>query len=158
VVLLATTFLEFRVGADGLVKVHLPGSAAMPSTMADGGSADDMAQEAEQLPITREELDNSLAQMAAYIDDLVRTTRQEDRQTLLATLETRLNQRDVAMTQNMLGAVQTAFDELDAKHTREYATVLATLQDMQIQNATELQRMNSILAALLQPQGRPEEE
>jgi hypothetical protein len=148
VLVVAVSVLRFQVGPDGVMQVAFRGGeGAVPAVSM---MAADNAAEASG-PITRAEFEAGLTEMAGYIQRIVNDARQEDRTTILATLEQRLNERDLFLTEATLSAVQNAFNELDARHAAEFATVLTSLQDIQISTATELQRTNAILAALLQP-------
>lgn len=149
VLFVALSVLQFQVGPEGVLKVAFRGAGGTAVPAASTAQSDDAA--AASQPITREELTRGLAEMAGYIEQFVNNARREDRATMLAALEQRLGERDALLTETMLAAVQDAFDGLEQRYTTQFTTVLASLQDLQISTATELQRTNAILAALLQP-------
>ena len=148
VLVVAFSVLRFQVGPDGIMQVALRGAEGTPPAASMMAAEDASGVEG---PITRAEFEAGLTEMAGYIRRIVNDARQEDRAAILTTLEQRLNERDVLLTEATLSAVQGAFDELETRNATEFATVLTALQDIQITTAAELNRTNAILAALLQP-------
>jgi hypothetical protein len=149
VVVIAISVLRFQVGSDGVLEVGF-GRAAMeksPAITADGSAA---AEESEAIqPVSREEFVRGMEEMAAYIDELVRNTRVQDRQILLTTLEQQLNDRDASIRSTILTAVNDAYGQMDQVGQRlDWLT--AAYQDLYDITGTELQKTNAILAALLQ--------
>ncbi|MFO7769216.1 MAG: hypothetical protein R6W82_09735 [bacterium] len=149
VLALGITLLDVRVAPDGSVRVGLGGTDA----------AEGPAPGAEQtVPVTHQELQQGLAEMASYIEDLVRTTRAEDRRAVLAVLEQRFDQRDAALNSQLIQTVSTALDEMDARHQQSMDYFNGLLNDYQYMTMTELQRTNSILASLALPGADRERE
>jgi formate dehydrogenase maturation protein FdhE len=87
-------------------------------------------------PISRDELNSGLAEMAGYLEQLLSETRKEDRQIVMAALEERLNQRDALLSQTMIAAIDNAFSQLETRHTQEMAAVLGSIQDLRYLTAT----------------------
>jgi len=147
VLALSVNVLDVRVAPDGSVRVGLGG----------GETAEGPVPAAQQT-VTRQQLQQGLAEMATYIEDLVRTTRAEDRQAVLAALEGRLDQRDAALSNQLVQTVSAAFDEMDARQQQSIDYFNGLLNDYQYMTMTELQRTNSILASLAQPGAGRERE
>ena len=150
VLVVAFTVLRFQVGPDGVLKVGLGRNLETAAPTAALSEQDMDAMKAVQ-PISRDEFNSGLVEMAGYVERLFAETRREDRQIVMAALEERLNQRDALLSQTMIAAINNAFNELQMRHTQEIATVLGSIQDLQYLTAIELQKTNTILAAMLQP-------
>lgn len=153
VVVIAISVLRFQVGPDGVLEVGF-GRAAMeksPALTADGTAGSPTGDEAAR-PISREEFTLGMENMAAYINELVRNTRVQDRQVLMATLEQQLNERDAVITGTVLTALNNAFGQMD-QYGQRLEVLTAAFQDLYDITGTELQKTNAILAALLQQSG-----
>ncbi|MCK4771557.1 MAG: zf-HC2 domain-containing protein [Candidatus Latescibacteria bacterium] len=155
VIVIAISVLRFQVGPDGVLEVGF-GRAAMEKSPALTAIAEDTAggpaaSEAAR-PISREEFTRGMENMAAYINELVRNTRMQDRQVLMATLEQQLNERDAAITGTVLTALNNAFGQMD-QYGQRLDVLTAAFQDLYDITGTELQKTNAILAALLQQSG-----
>ena len=137
VLALSLIVLDVRVGPDGALRVGLG-----------DGTGQTASEQTAAVPVTHAELQQSLTEMASYIDELVRQPRAQDRRAILATLEQRLDQRDAGLTNQLIQTVSTAFDELDTRQQQNMDYLNGLLNDYQLMTMTELQRTNSILASL----------
>jgi hypothetical protein len=136
VLLLAVSapFLRFQVGGDG--SLHLAFGAS--SASAAGGTA----------LITRGDFDQGLAQTAEYLEALVRAAREQDRQALLGAVDQALMDEHASMGEQMIRAINSAFDEMDHRRRADLSVMLSSMNDLQVITGTELQRMNAMLASL----------
>ena len=149
------TVVRFRVGPDGVLQVGFGALRPATQQMADaGGAAKGMP---EVMPVSREEFQAGMLEMLGYLQQIVEERGREDRQTILAALDERLNERDVSLRGSILATVQGALDELDQRRIDDLTAIAATLENVQYITTTELQRTNTILSALVQ-QGLVREE
>lgn len=149
------TFVRFQVGPDGVLQVGFGALRPTTQQMADaGGAAKGMP---EVMPVSREEFQAGMLEMLGYLQQIVEERGREDRQTILAALDERLNERDVSLRGSILATVQGALDELDQRRIDDLTAIAATLENVQYITTTELQRTNTILSALVQ-QGLVREE
>ena len=150
VMVIAISVLRFQVGPDGVLEVGF-GSTAMEKSPAILSMSEETARDTEipPQPITREEFTRGMEEMAIYIDELVRNTRLQDRQVMMATLEQQLNERDAAITGSVLTAVNNAFGQMD-QYGQRLDILTAAYQELYDITGSELQKTNAILAALLQ--------
>ncbi len=150
VMVIAISVLRFQIGPDGVLEVGF-GSTAMEKSSTMLSVSEDTAGEPVESPqpITREEFTWGMEEMAAYIDGLVRSTRLQDRQVMMATLEQQLDERDAAITGSVLTAVNNAFTQMDL-YGQRLDILAAAYQELYDITGSELQKTNAILAALLQ--------
>jgi hypothetical protein len=150
VMVIAISLLRFQVGPDGVLEVGFRSTAMEKSPAMLTMSEDTTGDSAESpQPITREEFNRGLEEMATYIDELVRNTRLQDRQVMMATLQQQLDERDAAITGSVLTAVNEAFAQTD-QFGQRLDMLTAAYQDLYDITGSELQKTNAILAALLQ--------
>jgi hypothetical protein len=136
---LSAPFLRFQVGGDGSLRVALGGSSVPGS---EGPAL-----------VTREDLDQGLARTAEYLEALVRAAREQDRQAILAAVDQAVMDERASMGEQVIGAINSAFDEMDRRRRADLEVMLSSMNDLQVITGTELQRMNAVLASLtLTPQ------
>lgn len=134
VFLASAPFLRFQMGADGSLRLAfgLPSPSASPPPEL----------------VTRDDLDQSLAQTAQYLEALVRSGREQDRQEVLATVEQALSDQNAALGEQVGTAINSAFDEIDRRRRADLNVVLSSMNDLQVITQTELQQLNAMLASL----------
>ena len=142
------SLLRFEVSPEGILQVGFGKRDAAPvSTMAGGGPGS--ADQGDIVPVTRQELNDALENMAVLLDQLVQNTRAQERQFILAQLQDQLDTRDEYITNTLLTAVNTAFTDMDT-YTARLEVLTAAFDDLQYIVGSELQKTNMILASLLQ--------
>ena len=140
---LSASFLRFQVAPDGKLHVGVgasSASAAAPSAL-----------------VTRGDLDQGLAQTAAYLESMMRTAREQDRQALLGVVDQALRDQNASMGVQVSSAIDSAFDEIDRRRRSDLSVMLSSMNDLQVVTGTELQRMNAMLASLAPPPGAEQE-
>jgi hypothetical protein len=136
---LSVPFLHFQVGGDGSLRVAF----GSPSASGLEGPA----------LVTREDLHQGLAQTAEYLEALVSAAQEQDRQALLAAVDQAIMDEHVSMGEQVIGAINSAFDEMDRRRRADLGVMLSSMNDLQVITGTELERMNAVLASLtLTPQ------
>ena len=136
---LSVPFLRFQVKGDGSLRVAFGGLS--------GSSFEGPAL------VTREDLDQGLAQTAEYLEALVSAAQEQDRQALLAAVDQAIMDEHVSMGEQVIGAINSAFDEMDRRRRADLGVMLSSMNDLQVITGTELERMNAVLASLtLTPQ------
>ncbi len=139
----SATVLRFQVAPDGRLRVGFAGS---PAPVAAGAGF-----------VTRRDLDQGLAQTAEYLEALVRSAREQDRQALLGAVDEVLGDQNASMGEQVTRAIDSAFDELDRRRRADLGVLLSSMDDLQVITTTELQRINAILASLTPPSGADQE-
>lgn len=153
VAVVAFTVLRFQVGSDGVLQVGF-GKAATPQPsvlMAEDMSTGMEVVDASQ-PITRQEFNDGMVEMAGYLTELIQTTRAQDQQAVMVMLEERMEERDIALQEALMTAVNDAFTQMN-QYGQRIDLLTASFQDLYDITGTELQKTNAILAALLQQGG-----
>jgi hypothetical protein len=139
----SASFLRFQVGPDGELHVGMAASstpAAAPTAL-----------------VTRGDLDQGLAQTAAYLESMMRTAREQDRQALLGVVDQALRDQNASMGVQVSSAIDSAFDEIDRRRRSDLSVMLSSMNDLQVVTGTELQRMNAMLASLAPTPGAEQE-
>lgn len=146
VLVVGVSILRFEVSPEGVLQVGFGNRGATPATMAEGipGETDGAI-----VPVSREEFTSAMEDMARYLDELVQNTRAQDRQFILAQLQDQLDIRDEQVTNTVLTAMNTAFTDMDTYAAR-LEVLTAAFDDLQYIMGSELQKMNMILASLIQ--------
>lgn len=132
---LTLPFLRFQVGGDGTLHVGFHSSAV---ASARNGSA----------LVTKADLDEGLAQTAQYVEALMRSARQQDRQAMLAVVNQALDDQNTTVTRQVSNAIDSAFDEIDRRRQADMNVMLSSMSDLQAITGSELQRINAVLASL----------
>ncbi len=133
VLAVAASFLRVGVGSDGRLRVGFGASAASaaePSAL-----------------VTKGDLDRDLAQTVAYLQATMRTTREQDRQALLAVVDQTLRDQNAALARHMTSAVDSAFEAIDQRRRADLKVMLSSMNDLQVITGTELQRISAVLAS-----------
>lgn len=148
----SAALLDVRVAPDGRVRIGLAGSltGAEQTGDAEGPTAETTA-------VSREEFQHGLAQAVSYMEDLFRSRTDEERQLLLATIDERMEEQGVAVSQQLRGAVNAAFADIEQQHENDLGLVFSAIDEMGVVTGSELQRMNSILASLVQREPQDKE-
>jgi hypothetical protein len=136
-------FLHFQVGPDGRLRAGLGGSstsAASPSAL-----------------VTKADLDQGLTQTAQYLEALVQSGRQQDRQAVLDAVDQALNAESASMQTQVGTAINAAFDEMDRRRRNDLGVMLSSMSDLQAMTGSELRRINAVLASLA-PAPNPDQE
>jgi hypothetical protein len=127
-------FLRFQTTTDGRLRL---GFGASSAPAAEGSAL-----------VTRDDLDRSLAQTADYLEALMRTGREQDRQQVLAAVDQTLRDQSTSMGEQVGSAINSAFDEIDRRRRADLGVMLSSMNDLQVITGTELQRLNAMLASL----------
>lgn len=151
VLVAAATILDVRVAPDGRLQVGLAGGSS-----ADPADLGDPAATATAAPVSREELEQSLTQAVEYLEELFQSRRLEDRRVLIAAIDERMDEQGLAMSDEMRTVVSAAFSEMESQHEGDLGLVFSAIDEMGYVTSSELQRMNTILASLMQQ--APEQE
>ncbi len=152
VVLVAfAALLDVRVAADGKVQIGFAASAPVTerSGVTTNDTAGDVAVEAADA-ITRQEFEEGLLQAVTYMEELLLARSEQDRRLLMATIDERMQEQGLAMNQQLRGIVDTAFTDLERQHENELGLVFSAIDELGAITGAELQRMNTILASLVQ--------
>jgi len=148
VLVAAATILDVRVARDGRLQVGLAGGTPVESV---GEPATPVA-----APVSRQELEESLTQAVDYLEELFQSRRAEERQLLMAAIDERMQDQGIAMSQELRGVVSAALTEMESQHEGDLGLVFSAIDELGYVTGSELQRMNTILASLMQR--APEEE
>ena len=152
VLVASASLLEVRVAPDGRVQIGFGSGppAADPMSGAAGAAAEAAA------AVSREEFAEGLAQVVSYMEELFRSRSDDERQLLMAAIDERMQEQGLAMSQQLRGAVGAAFTDIQRQHEGDLGLVFSAIDELGVITGTELQRMNNILASLLQRE--PDEE
>lgn len=150
----AAALLDLRVAPEGGLQFGFGSGppAAEPKSDAASGAAGDGA-----AGISREELQEGLAQAVSHMEQLFLSRNEEQRRLLLATIDERMQEQGLAMSEQLRGAVDAAFVDLQRQHENDLGLVFSAIDELGVVTGTELQRMNAILGSLV-PGPRFEEE
>lgn len=131
VLVVAASLVRFRLAPDGSVHVAFGAtSASTPSAL-----------------VTRGDLDQGLAQTAAYLESTMRTARAQDRRALLAVVDQTLQDQNASLGRQMTSAIDSAFDAIDRRRRADLHVMLSSMNDLQVITGAELQRMSAMLAS-----------
>ena len=131
---LSVPFLRFQVKGDGSLRVAFGG---LSGSSFEGPSL-----------VTTEDLHQGLAQTAEYLEAWVSAAREQDRQALLAAVDQALMDEHDSVGEQVIRAIDSAFDEMDRRRRADLGVMLSSMNDLQVITGTELQRMNMMLASL----------
>jgi anti-sigma factor RsiW len=134
VFLVSVPFLRFHADADGSLRVGFGTSSGASVSRSE--------------LVTRSDLDQGLAQTARYVEELVRSGREQDRQAVLDAVAQALRDQDDAVGDRVASALNAALDEVDRRRRGDLGVVLSSMNDLQVITRTELQRLNAMLASL----------
>jgi len=146
VLVASAALLDIRVAPDGRVQIGFGSGlpAAEQMSVAAGTAEEAVA------AISREEFAEGLAQIVSYMDELFRSRNDEQRQLLMAAIDGRMQEQGLAMSQQLRVAVDVAFIDVQRQHEGDLGLVFSAIDELGVITGTELQRMNTILASLLQ--------
>lgn len=144
----SAALLDVRVAPDGRLSVGF-GSGRTVTEPTDDAAAGTAA-------ISREEFRQGLTEAVSYMEDLFRSRSDEQRRLLIATIDDRMQDQGQAMSQQLRGAVDAALTDMEQQHENDLGLVFSAIDEMGVVTGSELQRMNSILASLVQR--APDEE
>lgn len=150
VVAASVALLDVRVAADGRVQIGFAGGP--PVAQLDEAAAGETAQ-----AVSREEFQEGLTQAVSYLEELFQSRRDDERRLLMAALDERLQDQGLAVSQQLRVAVDAAFTDIERQHENDLGLVFSAVDELGVLTGTELQRMNTILASLMQrPPGEQE--
>lgn len=135
--------LDVRVAPDGSVQIGL--GSTPPAT--DETTA----------AITREEFQEGLTQTVAYLEELLQSRSEEERRLLMTAIDGRLQEEGMAINQQLRNVVAAAFNDMEQQRENDLGLVFSAMDELGVITGMELQRMNTILASLVQS-GPGEEE
>ena len=143
----AAALLDVRVAPDGRVQIGFGSGPPATDQMSDaaGGAAGEAA-----AAISREEFQEGLAQAVSYLEDVFHSRGDDERRLLLATIDARMQGQGLAMSQQLRGAVDAALTDMQRRHENDLGLVFSAIDELGVITGTELQRMNTILASLMQ--------
>ena len=147
----ATALLDVRVAPDGRVQIGFGGGAPATDMVADAAANDATT------PISREEFQEGLAQTVAYLEELLQSRSDDERRLLMAAIDGRMQEQGMAMNQQLRGVVAAAFTDMEQQRENDLGLVFSAIDELGVITGMELQRMNTILASLVQS-GPGEEE
>jgi len=140
----SAALLDVRVAPDGRVQIGFGSGPPAADRMSDAAAA------ATATAISREEFEEELARVVSYMEELFRSRSDDERQLLMAAIDERMQDQGLAMSQQLRGAVNAAFTDMQRQHEGDLGLVFAAVDELGVITGTELQRMNTILASLLQ--------
>lgn len=139
----SATLLDVRVAPDGRVQIGFGSAPPAAGPMGEAAGAAPAA-------ITREEFQQGLAQAVSYMEELFRSRGYNERRLLLATIEERMQEQGLAMSQQLRGVVAATLADMQRQHENELGLVFSAIDELGVITGSELQRMNTILASLMQ--------
>ena len=143
----AIALLDVRVAPDGRVQIEF--GSGLPASEQIGDAAGGARGET-TAAISREEFQDGLTQAVSYLEELFRTRSNEERRLLMAAIDERMQEQGMAMSQQLHGVVDAALTDMERQHENELGLVFSAIDELGVITASELQRMNSILASLVQ--------
>jgi ABC-type transport system involved in cytochrome bd biosynthesis fused ATPase/permease subunit len=142
----SAALLDVRVAPDGSVHIGFGGGPPAADQISDAAGAAAAA----AIAISREEFEEELARVVSYMEELFRSRSDDERQLLMAAIDERMQDQGLAMSQQLRGAVDAAFTDIQRQHEGDLGLVFSAIDELGVITGTELQRMNTILASLLQ--------
>lgn len=142
----SVALLDVSVAPDGSVHIGFGSGPPAVGPMSDAAGAAGEAAAA----ISREEFEEGLVRVVSYMEEILRSRSSDERQLLMAAIDERLQEQGMAMSQQFRGAVDAAFTGMQRQHEGDLGLVFAAIDELGVITGTELQRMNTILASLLQ--------
>jgi len=145
VVAASTALLDVRVAPDGRVQIGLAGGTPAVDPMDATGDAT-----GETAAISRDEFQEGMAQTVAYLEELFQSRSDDERRLLVAAIDERMQQQGLEMSQQFRGAVDAALTDMQQQHENDLGLVFSAVDELGVIAGMELQRMNTILASLVQ--------
>jgi hypothetical protein len=84
------------------------------------------------------------------MEELFRSRSDEERRLLLAAIDERMQEQGLAMSEELRGAVGAAFADIQQQQESDLGLVFSAIDELGVITGSELQRMNNILASLMQ--------
>ncbi|HEX9699220.1 MAG TPA: hypothetical protein VGD06_07140 [Acidobacteriota bacterium] len=100
--------------------------------------------------ISKEEFEEGLTEAVAHMEELFRSRSDEERRLLLAAIDERMQEQGLAMSEELRGAVGAAFADIQQQQESDLGLVFSAIDELGVITGSELQRMNNILASLMQ--------
>jgi hypothetical protein len=144
VVAVSIAVLDVRVAPDGRVQIGFGGGPPAAENVSD------VPTDAGAVPISRAEFQEGLTQTVSYLEDMFRSRSDDERRLLMAAIDERMQQQGMAMSQQLRGAVNAALTDMEQQHENELGLVFSAIDELGVVTGMELQRMNNILASLMQ--------
>jgi len=135
----SAALLDVRVAPDGRVQIGFGSGAPATEQVSDAAPA-----------VTREEFEEGLTQAVSYLEELFQERGDDERRLLLATIDARMQEQGLAMNQQLRGAVDAALTDMQLQRENDLGLVFSAIDELGYITGTELQRMNTILASLVQ--------
>jgi len=148
VLTISISLLDVRVAPDGRLQVGFGAPVADP--------AGDPAAQA-TAAISREEFQEGLAEAVSYLEDLYQQRNDEERGLLVSLIDERMREQGYMMSDQLQAAVDSSLIDMQRQHQNDLGLVFSAIDEWGVVTGTELQRMNNILASLIQ-QAPGEEE
>ena len=143
----SAALLDVRVAPDGRVQI---GFGSDPPTAEQMGDAASGAAGETVAAVSREEFQDDLTQAVSYLEDLFRSRSDDERRLLIATIDERMQQQGLAMSRQLRGAVDAALTDVQREHENDLGLVFSAIDELGVMTGMQLQRMNTILASLVQ--------
>lgn len=142
----STALLDVRVAPDGRMQVRLASGTPTAGQMSDSaGAVGDVA-----VALTREEFEEEITRVVSYMEELFRSRSDDERRLLMAAIDERMQEQGMAVSRQLRGVVDAAFTDMQRQHEGDLGLVFSAVDELGVVTGTELQRMNTILASLLQ--------
>ena len=142
----STALLDVKVAPDGRVQIGFRSDApAVEQTGDPAGAVGDAT-----TAITREEFAQELTRVVSYMEELFRSRSESERRLLMAAIDERMQEQGLAVSRQLRGVVDAAFTDVQRQHEGDLGLVFSAIDELGVITGTELQRMNTILASLLQ--------
>jgi hypothetical protein len=138
--------LDVRVAPDGRVQVGWRGGPPAVEQVNEATAA-----------ISREEFQEGLTQAVSYMEDLFRSRSDDERRMLVSLIDERMQEQGMAMSNQLRGAVDGALADMESQHQSDLGLVFSAVDELGVITGTELQRMNAILASLVQREPQDKE-
>lgn len=141
----AATLLLALVGASVLLGVQVaPDGSVRLARLGEPGAPSDPV----STPVTREELQQGLANIVAALDETLEARDREERQLLVAAIDERMQEQGLQMSSELRGVVNTALTDMQEQHDGDLGLIFAAIDEMGMFTASELQRINTFLGSL----------
>jgi hypothetical protein len=155
VLVAAAALLDLRVARDGSLQIGFGSGLQSGEDIADAaaGTPDGTGSGATgetAAGITKDELEEQLAQTVAYMEELFRSRSDEERRLLMAAIDERLQEQGIAMGEELQGAVDAAFGDIQQQQESDLGLIFSAIDELGVITGSELQRMNNILASLME--------
>lgn len=143
----SATLLDVRVTPDGRLQIGFgsgPPAADQVNDAAGGAGAETTA------AVSRDEFQADLSQAVSYMEDLFRSRSDDERRLLMAAIDEAMQEQGLAMSRQFRGAVDAALTNMQRQHENDLGLVFSAIDELGVVTGMELQRMNTILASLVQ--------